>query len=238
MGKAVGGNAVIERRIAAAQGLSSSEAHALAGFVDAEGSFAISPNNHGRTWSCCLAVAVRLDDADVLTDLCRVTGLGRVTTKPARRTSRPQAEWRVASKRECAELTGILRDFPLRARKRRDFEIWARAVDHWVANAYDAKAGRAFHTQMAHDAAALRRVRRYVKSPPPALDGATQDLLAYLGGFFSGEGCFGLSGLRPRAVVKLRRDDRAILELFARHFGLGRSGTPLRGRRAARPQAT
>jgi hypothetical protein len=219
MGKAIGGNAVIEERIAAAQGLSPVDGHALAGFLDAEGSFVIGPNNRGRTWSCCLDVAVRLDDADVLTDLCRVTGLGRVTTRPARRTSRPQADWRVASKRECAELARILRTFPLRARKRRDFEIWARAVDRWAANPYDASA---VHAEMACDAAALRDVRRYVDSPPPALDGSAEDLLAYLGGFFSGEGWLGLSGLQPRAVVKLRRDDRGILELFASHFGLGK----------------
>ena len=125
----------------------------------------------------------------------------------------------MASKRECAELTRILRTFPLRARKRREFEIWARAVDRWAANPYDASG---FHAQMARDAATLRDVRRYVNLPSPALDGPAEDLLAYLGGFFSGEGCFGLSGLQPRAVVKLRRDDRAILELFARRFGLGR----------------
>src|SRR5437764_529641 len=70
-------------------------------------------------------------------------------------------------------------------------------------------------------AGALRLVRRYVKSPPPALDGPPADVLAYLGGFFSGEGCFGLSGLRPRAVIKLRADDRGILELFAERFGIG-----------------
>ena len=169
-----------------------------------------------------MTLAVRLDDADIVTDLCRVTGVGRVTTRPARRTSRPQAWWNVASKRECAHLTRILREFPLRARKRRDFEIWASAVDRWAASRYDAKAGRAFHARMAHDAAALRDVRRYVKSPPPAMDGSTEDLLAYFGGFFSGEGCFGLTGLQPRAVMKLRRDDRAILELFERHFGLGK----------------
>jgi hypothetical protein len=168
-----------------------------------------------------MVLAVRLDDADVLTDLCRITGLGRVATNPARGASRPQARWSVASKRECAELVRVLRNFPLRARKRRDFEIWARAVDRWTASPYDASVGRAVHAQMARDADALRRVRRYVKSPPPALDGPVEDLRAYLGGFFSGEGCFGLSALQPRAVVQLRRDDRAILELFADRFGVG-----------------
>src|SRR4051812_22766274 len=123
-----------------------------------------------------MKLAVRLDHADMDTDLCRVTGVGRVTTTPARRTSRPQACWNVASKRECAHITRILRDFPLRARQRRDFEIWAGAVDRWAASPYDTKAGRAFHTRMAHDAGALRDVRRYVKSPPPAMDGSTEDL--------------------------------------------------------------
>jgi hypothetical protein len=74
---------------------------------------------------------------------------------------------------------------------------------------------------MTDDARELRLVRCYVKSPPAALDGPVADLLAYLGGFFSGEGCFGLASLQPRAVVKLRRDDRGILELFAERFGIG-----------------
>jgi hypothetical protein len=37
MGRAVGGNALIEQRIAAAEGLADADAHALAGFLDAEG---------------------------------------------------------------------------------------------------------------------------------------------------------------------------------------------------------
>src|SRR4051812_9937344 len=221
MGRAIGGNALIEQRIGAAEGLADADAHALAGFLDAEGCFQIRPNNRGRTWSCHMTVAVRDDDAQLLTDLCRVTGLGRVAAKPAHGTSCPQVCWTIASKRECAELTRILRAFPLRARKRRDFEIWARAVDRWATVPYDARASGSFHAEMADDAGALRLVRRYVNSPPPALDGPASALLPYLGGFFSGEGCFGLSGLRPRAVVKLRRDDRGILELFAERFGIG-----------------
>src|SRR4051812_30946628 len=228
MGRAVGGNALIEQRIAAAEGLADADGHALAGFLDAEGCFQIRPNNRERTWNCDMTVAVRDDDAQLLTDLCRVTGLGRVAAKPAQGTSCPQTRWTIASKRECAELARILRAFPLRARKRRDFEIWARAVDRWASVPYDARASGSFHAEMADDAGALRLVRRYVNSPPPALDGPSAaldgpsaDVLAYLGGFFSGEGCFGLSGLRPRAVIKLRADDRGILELFAERFGIG-----------------
>jgi hypothetical protein len=59
VGKAIGGNAVIEARLGAAQGLSDADGHALAGFLDAEGSFAISPNNGGRTWICQMSAALR-----------------------------------------------------------------------------------------------------------------------------------------------------------------------------------
>jgi hypothetical protein len=221
MGKAIGSNAAIEQRLAGAQ-VTRFDGHALAGFVDAEACFSIQPNNRGRTWACAMTVAVRLDDGDVLADLARSTGLGRLQTKPSYRGSRPQAVWQINSKRECAELTRVLRRFPLRARKRRDFDIWARAVDRWSAVPYAMERDLAFHAAMTADAASIRRVRRYVDRPPPALAGAPPDLRAYLGGFFSGEGCFTLAALQPRAVIKLRRDDRSILELFAAHFALGK----------------
>jgi hypothetical protein len=221
MGRAAGGNAAIEERLRAAQGLSVSDGHALAGFLDAEGTFTIGTNNGGTTWACSVTVAVRLDDGDVLADLCRSSGLGHVHTKPARRGSRPQATWRIGSKRECRELARLLDRFPLRARKRRDCEIWSEAVEQWAASLYDGRRDNGLHAEMARAAERLRHVRRYVNSPPPAFDGPAPDVLAYFGGFFSGEGCFGLNGLRPRAVIKVRRDDRSILELFAEHFGLG-----------------
>jgi hypothetical protein len=80
-----------------------------------------------------MTLALRLDDADVLRDLCRSTGLGRITLTRAQRGSRPQALWSITSKRECMQLTRVLRRFPRQARKRRDFEIWSEAVDRWAA---------------------------------------------------------------------------------------------------------
>jgi LAGLIDADG endonuclease len=43
----------------------------------------------------------------------------------------------------------------------------------------------------------------------------------YFAGFFSGEGSFNLSGRHARFVIKLRRDDRPLLEAFRHDFGIG-----------------
>jgi hypothetical protein len=43
----------------------------------------------------------------------------------------------------------------------------------------------------------------------------------YFAGFFSGEGSFNLSGRRARFVIKLRRDDRPLLDAFCRDFAIG-----------------
>ena len=43
----------------------------------------------------------------------------------------------------------------------------------------------------------------------------------YFAGFFSGEGCFQLGKRDARFVIKLRRDDRPLLDAFCNTFGLG-----------------
>jgi len=43
----------------------------------------------------------------------------------------------------------------------------------------------------------------------------------YFAGFFSGEGCFQLAGRQARFVIKLRRDDRPLLDAFCRDFAIG-----------------
>ena len=210
MGRAVGGNALIEQRIGAAEGLADADAHALAGFIEAEGSFSIAANNGGRSWLCGMSLNQRADDADLLCDIVRVTGLGRLYAVPARRTSHPQVVWSVASKLECRELARLMRRYPLRGRKRREFAVWSAAVDRWSESLHGST--RIADGFMSSAAAELRALRRYVRprgpqhrrGRVPALP--SEGLSAFLGGFFTGEGSFSLRG-RAAAGIHLRADD-------------------------------
>jgi LAGLIDADG endonuclease len=226
MGRAIGGSAEKARVIAAAQGVGDIDGHALAGFIDAEGSFSIRSNNAGRSWVCGMTLVQRADDADVLADIVRVTGIGRLHFNPAYRTSRPQVIWSVGSKLECRELGRLLRRYPLRGRKRREFEIWARAVERWTESLHGSP-GRVPHALMGSYASEIRRLRRYVDFQDATgrdhdvVSESIGDLRAYLGGFFSGEGSFRLAG-SASATINLRADDIDLLRTFSQTFNLGR----------------
>jgi hypothetical protein len=147
---------------------------------------------------------------------------GARTAALARRAAEksPQVCWSVASKLESLELARLLRQYPLRGRKRHEFSVWARAVDEWTQTLYgrgDARADRL----MRSSAEELRRLRRYVDQPsglgsPLAAQDAQEGLTAFLGGFFTGEGTFGLSdralacmSLPARGIPNGRRATRS-----------------------------
>jgi len=122
------------------------------------------------------------------------------------------------------ELVRLLERHPLRGRKRREFDVWAAAVGRWAARPYGATSP-GDHAAMRRASDELRRLRRYVDpgagagvDPPARCD----DLVWFLGGFFSGEGHLQLDRLSARLVVKLRRDDRPLLQRFAVGVGVGR----------------
>lgn len=73
MGRAIGGTVEKVRSIAQAPGLSDVDGHALAGFIEAEGCFTITPNNGGRNWKCAMSLVQRADDVDMIGDIVRVT---------------------------------------------------------------------------------------------------------------------------------------------------------------------
>jgi hypothetical protein len=222
MGRAVGGSAEKARRVAGAQGVDDVDGHALAGFIEAEASFDIRPNNGGRSWLCGMTLTQRADDADMLMDIVRVTGLGRLHQRPAQRSSRPQVCWSVKSKLECRHLVRLLERYPFRGRKRREFATWAAAVSEWSESLYGAGGADSQLRLRAH-AAELRDLRRYVdRSEDPRRSQRRPDgLLASLGGFFTGEGSFGLDG-KAVACIHLRADDAELLRTFQQCFGMGR----------------
>jgi hypothetical protein len=208
---------VVAARLAATPELGEPDGHALAGFLDAEAHFAIGRNNGGRNWRCSLHVVLRDDDAGVLYEFRRLTGMGTITAIPAYRTSKPQCVWSISSGLECLRMAQLLERFPLRGRKGREADVWIEAVR--------ASEGRdSPDVDMATLWKRIRDLRRYAgptdRRPNPAHDQA--GLLWYFGGFFSGEGSFQLSRGQARAMIKLRRDDRALLLAFAALTGLGR----------------
>jgi hypothetical protein len=84
----------------------------------------------------------------------------------------------------------------------------------------------------------LAAARRFGAGEPSASPFADRrELLGYISGFVCAEGCFGLSGGRPRFTIHLRQDDQPLLEMLAEASGLG-SVTSHRPAQPLNPSAT
>jgi len=218
MARRPGGDAVLHARIEAAPGLDDAEAHKLGGLLEGECHLAVVRNNRDD-WRCELRVALRDDDRGILATAQRNLGLGQLYAKPGHCKSRPQAVWAVSSKVECAALVEVLDGHPFRGRKLREYDIWREAVSLWDSERYGmAVRGHERMTRLATDLKRARRYRPPRGAVPPLVDPYA---LHYFAGFFSAEGSFGLSARAARLVIKLRRDDRPLLEAFCRDFGMG-----------------
>jgi LAGLIDADG endonuclease len=220
MARIPGGEAAVQARIAAAPGLSREASHRLAGLLDAECHLAVTPNNRDG-WRCACAVNLRDDDRQVLQGAQTRLGLGRLIPVRARNGSRPQVAWTIESKVECAALIDLLDEHPLRGRKLTEYEIWREAARVWATRRYGVSPSA--RLQLQRLAAALKKARVY---RAPAADAGLPALsdpqaLHYFAGFFSGEGSFGLGPRNARFVIKLRRDDKPLLEAFRTAFGIG-----------------
>jgi hypothetical protein len=205
----------VAARLAATPEIAERDGHALAGFLDAEAHFSIGRNNGGRNWRCSVSVRLRDDDAPVLAEFRRVTGVGTLVAVPARGGSKPQCEWKVTSGLECLRLADLLERFPMYGRKRLEVNDWIRAV-----RALETRDPDVDVADLARSIRDRRRYREPKADPHPPED--QPGLLWYLGGFFTGEGSFALSRQQARAVVKVRRDDRPLLAGFASITGLGK----------------
>ena len=104
----------------------------IAGLIDGEGCFRVHRHKRG-SHTCNFSIHMRRDDRAILDKACREIGIGTVNACDASSDgTRPMVRWAVQNKGDCNRLVGFLRRFPLRAKKRLDFEAWAEAVDEWL----------------------------------------------------------------------------------------------------------
>jgi hypothetical protein len=118
-------------------------------------------------------------------------------------------------------LVDLLDVHQLRARKLKEYEIWREAVHLWGALRYGLAPGARLKLQRL--ATALKTARVYRAPARNAHRPSLSDPYAvhYFAGFFSGEGSFGLGPRDARFVIKLRRDDKPLLDAFRKEFRMG-----------------
>ena len=96
----------------------------FAGLVDGEGCFTIR-RNRGRWHAAELRVNMRADDVPMMREIKATLGFGRICKKEYHSTYRhPMIEYRVARKRDLLALVRLFDRYPLRSRKRKDYEVW------------------------------------------------------------------------------------------------------------------
>jgi hypothetical protein len=204
----------------------------LAGFLEGEASLSIRELNGGQSFSCDLALSQRDDARDTMEWLLATTGIGRLRRVPARSTSKPQIAWLVNTQTHCHELLGLIKS-GFHGRRAAELRLWSQAVHAWTDGG-----GVQRRTTMRRLMTELAAARRFGAGEPIATPFAARDqLLGYISGFASAEGCFGMSRGRPRFTVHLRQDDRPLLELLASVTGLG-SVTEYRPAPPLNPSAT
>ena len=111
--------------------------HWLAGLTDGEGSFNINIRTKpSKAIVFTFALFLRDDDIAVIEEVCRVLGTRPATRKPAtdsgRPNSKPSAGLLLSGAAQCRIADAIFRKFPLRSKKRRDFETWSTALHEFL----------------------------------------------------------------------------------------------------------
>lgn len=112
--------------------------HWLAGFTDGEGYFTISRatsrngNPHNKTWPTChYGISLRMDDYEILCMIRDTLGFGRLYTRSgnkSRPNEKPSAKFVVHRIGDCGRLVELFTRYPLLAKKRAQFAVWADAV--------------------------------------------------------------------------------------------------------------
>jgi LAGLIDADG endonuclease len=124
----------------------------LAGLTDGEGCFSLHtsrrrnkrhPERRFRNVSFSFKIALRSDDVSTLIEIHRILGVGHVSKwemkrgtvhvaangKPYR--GHPLKAFVVHSRADIASVISFFRRFPLRSKKAKDFDVWAKAFERF-----------------------------------------------------------------------------------------------------------
>lgn len=160
--------------------------HWLAGFIDGEGCFAINCSQSGtahRRVQIKFVLDLRADDRPIVEEIRARTGIkGSIRHRESYGDGnrRAQVSWHVNARGDLARLVQLLDTYPLRAKKRRDYEIWKRAVHASAGNRKGpGSAARtrqsAIDWQLRRLARELRVTRGYPEDGEPQLESTVSD---------------------------------------------------------------
>lgn len=122
----------------------------LAGFMDADGTFFLRVDERSHSIGCYCSIAQRDDNDAILYKIQEVLGVGHVN--PCSRATQRQKgmsnakdamKWRVGAIGDIIHvIIPLFEKYPLRGKKKRDFELWARAARIIQTKGHLTKAGR------------------------------------------------------------------------------------------------
>lgn len=107
----------------------------FAGLTDGEGSFSITKRNNKSlcaNYQCRFDIRLRDDDRAILEEIRDTLGIGNIYDVSAGTgpggNGRPLASFVVTAINDCAALVRFFDKYPLKSKKRRDYEIWQETV--------------------------------------------------------------------------------------------------------------
>lgn len=107
----------------------------FSGFTDGEGCFYIGKRDYKTpctSYAYHFHILLREDDKPILEEIHDMLGIGNIYNRPACTrsgfTTQAGTSFQVTAIKECAELVKLFEKYPLKAKKRHDFEVWKQAV--------------------------------------------------------------------------------------------------------------
>lgn len=140
-------------------------AYWLAGFIDGEGCFRVQRHERG-TYSCTFSINVRRDERGTLESVKRFLGVGTISEHEGSGNANPLCRYVIQDKAGCIRLVQVLDKYPLRAKKRLDYDAWAQAVSEWSSMKRGNRwSGPSDWTRMAALKSRIENTRQYVEPP-------------------------------------------------------------------------